>query len=646
MKKTYTATIIAITLSCLFLLLLSCLSMSAPALAQEGPPDPTIMEIKPYHYYDEEDETYKGEPWFNLENYVVVTVENNGDGDAELFNVSLWIDGELFGKKEGLSLSAGETIEVPFEWTPSGEDCFDDCFFDDSSGEYEFRAVVDCKAESEETTTDNEKTVVEKAYYNGYMEDEPLENIAQGTVHGGLIFTTGDGEYWGLYSAGASKDTTYEITLPEGASVVIARLNVYYTWHKDKESCPEMEVRIDGNTVTLDASYNDIKCWGSNNYPWGNYVYDLTDNIQGSGTYTVTVERTGASMFSIAAPGIILVYEDKTAPMREYWINEGADLLIGGRREDAGYLSLDECKNTATFPAPEEPVDLEVEKAALGVVAPWAELEPPEGRHNYVYFNGVKIGQDVYCGYHSSCSSDEKIEGISMSVESEVAEVGIAAFDVTDDYHEGCDNEVIQGDDGDNMMPTNAFLVITYEEEEEAEEQIPPDIIPQEPVDTEINNIEGESRTFSISIDQSVDIVWQLNGTEVQTDEGVTEATYTNASAVLGTWNVSAIGTSRETGLSGIHTWIWNVTAAVGTTPTSAVNITSTPSPTPTPTATPASSVSATPTPTHTPTTATPRPEEKKKGEAEETEIPGFELIISSFILIAVAYLIRKRRKL
>jgi cell division septation protein DedD len=623
------------------------MSIPAPVLAQEEElkPDLTIAGIKPYHYYDEEDETFKGEPWFNLENYVVVTVENKDDaGDAEVFNVSLWIDDELFGKQELSSLEAGGLEKVYFDWTPVGEDCFDDdCSFTDTSREYEFKAVVDCKNESD--TTNNEETVVEKVCYNGYMADEPLKNIAQGTVHGGLIFTTGDGEYWGLYSAGASKDTTYGITLPEGASVVLARLNVYYTWHKDKESCPKMEVSIDGTTVSLDASYNDIKCWGSNNYLWGNYVYDLTDNIQGSGTYTVTVERTGASMFSIAAPGIILVYEDKNAPMREYWINEGADLLIGGRRDDAGYLSLDECKNTAKFLEPEEPVDLEVEKAALGVVSPWAELEPPEGRHNYVYFNGVEIGQDVYCGYHGSCSSDGEIESISMSVESEVAEVGIAAFDVTD-YLEGYDNEVIQGDDGDNMMPTNAFLVITYEEEEGEEEQIPPDIIPQEPVDTEINNIEGESRTFSVSIDQTVDIVWQLNGTEVQTDEDVTEASYTNASAVLGTWNVSAIGTSRETGLSGMHTWIWNVTAAVGTTPTSAVNITSTPSPTPTLTATPASSVSATPTPIPTPTTAIPRPEEKKKAGAEETKAPGFELAMSSFILIAVAYLLRKRRKL
>ncbi|MCK4735377.1 MAG: DUF3344 domain-containing protein, partial [Methanophagales archaeon] len=518
------------------------------------------------------------------------------------------------------------------------EDCFEDCTFTDTSREYKLKAVADCdnnvnESESGEENNDfipEEPTVVCYNGYTGYTGDEPLENVAHNTdtLHGGLIFTTGDGEYGGLYSVGDTIDTNYEITLPAGASVELARLNVYYTWCKPEYTCPEMEVSIDGTILPPDASYNDIKCWEPWNLAWGNYVYDITDYIQGSGTYTVTVKNvcTGGPSFCIAAPGIVLVYEDKNAPMIEYWINEGADVLMGGRREDGGCLGLDECLNEATFDG--EHMDLEVEKATLGVVAPWGD----DVEDDVLYFNGEELERGVYCGYDASCEKEE--EGISMTIGGSPAQVGIAAFDVTD-YLEDYDNEVIQGDEGDNMMPSNAFLVITYEEEEEAEEQIPPDITSQEPVDTEINNIEGELRTFSISIDQSVDVVWQLNGTEVQTDEDVTEATYTNASAVSGIWNVSAIGTSRETGLSDMHTWIWNVTAAAGTTPAPEVNITTTPSPTPTPTATPAFSVSATPTPTptSTPTTATPRPEEKKKAEAEETEIPGFELAMSSFIL-------------
>jgi hypothetical protein len=38
-----------------------------------------------------------------------------------------------------------------------------------------------------------------------------------------------------------------------------------------------------------------------------------------------------------------------------------------------------------------------------------------------------------------------------------------------------------------------------------------------------------------------VDVSWQINGTVVQTNASVTEASYTNTSAVNGVWNVSAI---------------------------------------------------------------------------------------------------------
>ena len=471
MKKTCIATVtvvaIVFALSCLLLLLSS--NMLAPALAQEElKPDLTIIEIKPYHYYDEVDDSFKGEPWFNLENYVVVTVENTGDGDAEGFNVSLHINDEFFSKKEGLSLEADKSKKVPFDWTPIGDDCIEDCTFTDTSNDYELKAVADCDNdvnESESGEANNDFTEEVTVCYNGYMADHRLENVAHGTLHGGLIFTTGDGEYGGLYSVGDTRDITYEITLPDGASVELARLNVYYTWYKDKESCPEMEVSIDGTVVPLDESYNDIKCMCPKVYyvyPWGNYVYDIKDYIQGSGTYTVTVKRTGDSEFCIAAPGIILVYEDKTAPMIEYWINEGADILMGGKRADGGFLSLEECLNSATFDG--EHLDLEVEKATLGVVSAWGDDEPD----NVLYFNGEELGDGVYCGYHDSCSKEE--DGISVSIGASEAQVGIAAFDVTG-YLEGCDNEVIQGDGGDNMMPVNAFLVITYGEDEDEEEE-------------------------------------------------------------------------------------------------------------------------------------------------------------------------------
>jgi hypothetical protein len=128
----------------------------------------------------------------------------------------------------------------------------------------------------------------------------------------------------------------------------------------------------------------------------------------------------------------------------------------------------------------------------------------------------------------------------------------------------------VKGDEGDECVLDldNGFLGNTTAEEivadwidatikigkEEGEEE-------QQPPSITVNSTEAESITFEISVDQEVDISWQINGTEMQTDEGVTKAAYTNTSAVAGTWNLSAIATSTETGLSSMHTWIWSVTA-------------------------------------------------------------------------------------
>lgn len=76
---------------------------------------------------------------------------------------------------------------------------------------------------------------------------------------------------------------------------------------------------------------------------------------------------------------------------------------------------------------------------------------------------------------------------------------------------------------------------------------------PESPVD----NVGGEERTFNITVDQTVNVSWQINGTEVLNPSSETESTYTNTSAVIGTWNVSAI-VDNVNGTD-MQTWIWNV---------------------------------------------------------------------------------------
>jgi len=669
---TVLATVFA--LSCLFLLL-SPITLAPASADGEGNwseqlPDLAVTAIKPYHYeWSEEYNVPKGDPWFNLRNYVAVAISNNGTADAGNFEVKLYADDELIGSKtveEGLPASPTDnTTNVTFEWTPEGEDplSWTDsaegaiCDYEDTSREYMLRAVVDEDDDILEDDEDNNeftKPEPQKVVWNGYMADEPLENYVHDSVNGGMIYTTGDGEYRSYDSdQSGTNDETYDINydLQIPGSTRLARFYIYYTWAKPSYTAPKIVVTLEtpsGDIYDLDMekSYSDIKGdFGADIYAWGTYAYDITDYVGESGTYIAHVSNQNygggdsyfADKYSFAPPAILVVYEDASEPKREYWINEGADLLMGGEEERyyGGFLSLEECKNSALFSGS---IDSgEVKGAVLGTVSVWGG-NPTTGWHSYLYFNGNELGRDLYEGY--SGSYNEKMDGLSMSIGSNDAQIGIELTDILDDL-EGCDNEVMQGDDGDNMMPANAFLVITYEEEEGEEEQTPPDIIPQDPVDTQVTNTEGESRTFTISVDQSVDIIWQINGTEVQTDESVTEATYTNASAVLGTWNVSAIATNRETGLSATQRWIWNVTNA---TPTPAVNITATPSPTP-------SNISKqTPVPTVKPTT-TPTPaqtstsEENQTSEADEAPVPGFELSLALFMLIVVAYLLRKETR-
>ncbi|MGB2727001.1 MAG: DUF3344 domain-containing protein [Halobacteriota archaeon] len=518
---------------------------------EEEKPDLLPTAIKPYHYeWWEEENLPKGEPWFNLTNYVTVTVENRGSVEAESFKVKLYADDTLIGSEIVDELSAGDSKEVKFEWKPEGGDPLSETdtaegaklSYTDTSKTYMLRAVVDEDEEiSEEDEENNELTKEQKVVWNGYMADEPLENYAHGLVNGGIIYTTGEGQYRGIGSEGTKYGTYYDINydLAIPGSTKQARLYIYYTWAQPDYKAPKIGVTLktpskDSYSLSMEKSYNDIKGdFGPYRYAWGTYAYDISEYVKESGPYTVSVTNLNdgsdddfATKYAIAAPAILVVYEDATAPKREYWINEGADVLMGGRRSDGGFLDLEECKNTATFMGA---IDLsEVEKATLGVVSLWAD----SSEDDVLYFNDKELGKGVYCGYSSPCS--EEIDGISMNIGASSAQVGIGAIDVTN-YLKAGKNMVIQGDEGDNMMPGNAFLVISY----------PP-------------------------------------------------------------------------------------------TPTAAQ--------TPTPTASPTSTVNVTSTPTLAITpTSTPAGEKQKLGADEEAPVPGFGLAISLFMLIVVAYLIRKR---
>jgi len=85
-----------------------------------------------------------------------------------------------------------------------------------------------------------------------------------------------------------------------------------------------------------------------------------------------------------------------------------------------------------------------------------------------------------------------------------------------------------------------------------------PAIISFEPT-TFVSDDIGATRKFTILVNQSVDVNWYLNGTVIQFNESVSNAEYTNTSAVAGTWTISAIANNAN----GVATqnWTWTVMA-------------------------------------------------------------------------------------
>ncbi|MGC9444151.1 MAG: PKD domain-containing protein [Candidatus Methanospirareceae archaeon] len=71
---------------------------------------------------------------------------------------------------------------------------------------------------------------------------------------------------------------------------------------------------------------------------------------------------------------------------------------------------------------------------------------------------------------------------------------------------------------------------------------------------------EGVTRTFTITVNQTVNITWRLNGTVVQLNANVPAFSYcgyTSSSAIPGYWNLSAVASNANGSVC--HTWWWTV---------------------------------------------------------------------------------------
>jgi hypothetical protein len=193
-----------------------------------------------------------------------------------------------------------------------------------------------------------------------------------------------------------------------------------------------MNLIFEGEEIKIDAGYTDRKGEVPYDYPSGTYAYDVTDYIYGSGTHIAVLENTAteSKKFSMAGLGLLLIYENKDLPEIEYWIDEGCDMLnmkkIGHAEEAVTSAKFNGNIDTA-----------EIKSAKLITIVPFGD----KGANTLSFNDG--IWGKVWAGDpYDDLAIDER--------------------DVTD-YILPKDNIVRMEDDGDYMVPSNAFLVIEYE---------------------------------------------------------------------------------------------------------------------------------------------------------------------------------------
>jgi hypothetical protein len=107
-----------------------------------------------------------------------------------------------------------------------------------------------------------------------------------------------------------------------------------------------------------------------------------------------------------------------------------------------------------------------------------------------------------------------------------------------------------------SSSPNGTLIILTLDVEGEGE--APLSISSFTPLDTTPTTTNGTEQTFTIDLTKTGNVTWYIDSNEVQTNNSVSTASYTNSTASVGTYNVTVIATDGVTEVN--QTWIWTVT--------------------------------------------------------------------------------------
>jgi len=327
--------------------------------------------------------------------------------------------------------------------------------------------VIELGENDNPPTYNNITSVNVSVKFSGYTGGGDLINIAQGEVHGRVVYTTGDSRYGGLTLPGGTETARYTGVVPDDAGdIEFARIFLYwFMYHEDPDRSgyffiPEIahvDVAFNGHSLDVVGNYTDTSGVGAD-YGYGLYSYDVTDYIvSGGGVENVATVRNDAEWkMGVQAIGLLIVYEDEDEPLTKYWINEGADIMMPDNEDYE--TGIPACSMAACFGGIERE-DTEKVNATLLTVLGFFKPHPPRKGHrggDALLFNKDSIGDIVSTGVGTSHWKHVGSVGFSKRF----AESG-EWDDVTDQVESGRNIALIESY-SNYMMPNNAFLRLIF----------------------------------------------------------------------------------------------------------------------------------------------------------------------------------------
>ncbi|MBN1193799.1 MAG: DUF3344 domain-containing protein [Methanomicrobiaceae archaeon] len=370
----------------------------------------------------------------NEPNVISVIVTNNGGLEAAASTVSVVIGSETCTAAVGaLAAGASETVTV----TDTVSHAY-------ATGPITVIATADSDgviAESDETN--NAMTADLILYYNGYKGKRWTDGDDLVTQE---LF---DGRYDVVYSAGTTAyngagwtETAYDwsasdLPVPAGATVESARLYQGYTYNKMGVD-PAFTMTFNSNIVEPVATYQDIKGFGSYSYPYGLYVYDVTDEFDTAGN-TMTITPESGQNYGIYGAYLIVVYQDDDTTIKQIWINDEFDMLWA---RNSYSVNDDEATAYASFSG--------VDTTDVGSATAIAILASAgDAGESTFSFNSQE-----YTGFWEDYQSSPQ--------------VGFSVYDVTSVLAGGTNEARLQSSisstEGDNMYAMNTILVVEKSE--------------------------------------------------------------------------------------------------------------------------------------------------------------------------------------